>query len=232
MGRLLVCSLPGRQLINLADAHQPRDQAAGCPAADEAVHAGAQADADGIAGDAAVDDVKDGVVQAAQRAALEAADARAGNGGAGLRDKVAAVDVARAVWPHERLLRVPGGVGALAERGVARGHEAGKVKGAELHVGDGDIERAELGGQDLGEGGERGADGGLGSVEGRVDGGDDGGREDEDLGRLPLVADGLQARREQWEEGLDRENRLQEVGVEEVGEAGGRDGGDGRGLVV
>lgn len=91
-------------------------------------------------------------MKSAQRAALEASDAGSGNGRASLRDKVAAVDVSRAVRPDERLLRVAGRVRALAQRSIASGHEACKVKCTELHVGDGDIERSEFGGKDLGEG--------------------------------------------------------------------------------
>jgi hypothetical protein len=97
---------------------------------------------------------------------------------------------------------------------------------------DGDIEWSKLCGKDFGEGGKSGADDSFGSVERRVDGGDDGGREDENLRRGPALADGVEARCEEWEERLDGEDRLEEVGVEKVGEAGWRDCGDRRGLVV
>lgn len=69
-------------------------------------------------------------------------------------------------------------------------------------------------------------------MEGGVDGRDDARGQDEDLGRRPLLADGLQTRGEERQERLDGEDRLQEVRVEEVGEARGRNGGDGRRLVV
>lgn len=196
--------LPRGQLVHAADAHHPRDQTARHPAADEAVDVGAEADAHGAAGDGAVDHVEDGVVQVAQVAALEPADAAGRDGGGALDHEVTAVGVARVVGPHEGLGGFDvdargaavhegplGGVGALG------GLEAGEVEGAELDVGDGDAEGSQLGGQDLGEGGEGGGDGGLGGVEGRVDGGDDGRGEDQDLGRGPLLARGAQAAREE-----------------------------------
>jgi hypothetical protein len=37
---------------------------------------------------------------------------------------------------------------------------------------------------------------------------------------------------EEWQEGLDCEDRLEEMRIEEVGKARGRNGGDWRGLVV
>lgn len=56
-------------------------------------------------------------------------------------------------------------------------------------------------------------------MERRVDGGDNGGSEDEDLGWDPALADGVETRCEEREEGLDGEDGLEEVGIEEVGEA-------------
>ncbi|TFB02511.1 hypothetical protein CCMA1212_005047 [Trichoderma ghanense] len=175
------------------------------------MYAGAEADADRVGLDGAVDDVEDGGVEVAEGAALEAADAGAGDGRRRLGDKVAAVDVPGAVGPDQRVLGVSGvGDEALGRRAGADLHEAGEVKGAELHVGHGDVERAQLGRQDLGEGRQRGADGGLGGVEGRVDGRDDGRGEDEDLGRDPFLADGVEPGREQRQEGLDGEDGLQQ----------------------
>ena len=218
LGALVRARLPGGQLVYLADAHHPRDEAPRGPPADEAVDAGAEADADSVGLDGAVDDIKNGGVEVAEGAALEAADAGAGDGRRRLGDKVASVDVPGAVGPDQRVLGVAGvGNQALGRRAGADGHEAGEVKGAELHVGHGDVERAQFGRQDLGEGRQGGADGGLGGVEGRVDGGDDGRGEDEDLGRDPFLADGVEPRREQREEGLDGEDGLQQVRVEEVG---------------
>jgi len=89
-----------------------------------------------------------------------------------------------------------------------------------------------------------------------VDRGDDGGREDENLGRpysrfvanfvavvttaVTVITFVTSMRRlwggkpggEEWQEGLDCEDRLEQVRIEEVGKARGRDGGDWRGLVV
>lgn len=99
-------------------------------------------------------------------------------------------------------------------------------------MGDGDGERSELGSQDLGKCRECRADGRLGGVERRVDRRDDGGCEDHDFWRVPLLADGGETGREEGEEGLDGEDRVEKVSIEEVGKARRRDGGDGRGLVV
>ncbi len=121
----------------------------------------------------------------------------------------------------------------LQQARVGRGREAREIKRAELHLRHGDAERPQLRREDVGEGREGGADGRFGGVEWGVDGGDDGGREDEDLGaRRLLVHGGAEAGGEEGEEGLDGEDRLEEVGVEEVGEARGRDGGNRGGLVV
>lgn len=49
---------------------------------------------------------------------------------------------------------------------------------------------------------------------------------------MPLLADGGETGREEGEEGLDGEDRVEKVSIEEVGKARRRDGGDGRGLVV
>lgn len=65
-----------------------------------------------------------------------------------------------------------------------------------------------------------------------VDRRDDGRRKHQDLGWYPFLAYGLKSGRKQWQERLDRENRLQEMCVEEIGEAGRRDGCNRRGLVV
>lgn len=51
-----------------------------------------------------------------------------------------------------------------------------------------------------------------------VDGGDNGGSEDEDFGWDLVFVDGVEMRCEEWEEGLDGEDGLEEVGIEEVGE--------------
>ena len=69
-------------------------------------------------------------------------------------------------------------------------------------------------------------------MEWRIDGGYNRRCEDEDLWRDPLFADGLQSRGQERKKGLHREDGLEEVGIEEVGEAGRRYGRDGRGLVM
>lgn len=115
---------------------------------------------------------------------------------------------------------------------ASSGHKAGKVKGAELHVGNGDIKRSKFGSENLGKSRKGRADSRLGGMEGRVNGRDDGRRKHKDLGRDPFLPDGVQARGEEGQEGLDCEDRLEEVGVEEIGEAGRGDSGDGRSLVV
>lgn len=130
-------------------------------------------------------------MEVSEGAALETSDAGSGNGRRGLGNKVASVDVSSTVGPDQRVLGVScAGHQALGWRAGADGHEAGEVEGAELHVGHGDVERSQFGRQDLGEGRQSGADGSFGGVEGRVDGRDDGGGENEDLGRDPFLSDG------------------------------------------
>lgn len=191
LGALVGARLPGGQLVDLADAHHPRDNASRGPSANKPIDAGAEADADGVRLDGAVDDVEDSGVEVSEGAALETSDAGSGDGRRGLGDKVASVDVSSTVGPDQRVLGVScAGHQALGRGAGADGHEAGEVKGAELHVGHGNVERSKFGRQDLGEGGQGGADGSFGGVKGRVDGRNDGWGEDEDLGRDPFLSDG------------------------------------------
>lgn len=217
--------LPRRELIHTPHAHNPPDERTWHELAHEPVQVRAEADPHNAAAVGAIDDVENGGVQITQRGTSHPADParRDGRGRGG--DEVAPVGLAGRIGPRERLGRRAQQTGLGGPRG-----EAGEVKGAQLEVGHGDAEGPQLGGEDVGEGREGRAHGGLGSVEGRVDGRDDGWGEDEHARRGPVG--GGQPRREQGQEGLDGQDRFEEVRVEEVGEARGRDGGDGRGLVA
>jgi hypothetical protein len=69
-------------------------------------------------------------------------------------------------------------------------------------------------------------------VEWGVYGGDDGWSEDEDLGRNPFLPCRIQAGREKGEEGLNSYDRVQKMGVEDIGEPAWWDSSDRRGLIV
>lgn len=215
-------------MVNLSDTHHPGHETSGSPSPHEAVHASSEANADGCGGDGAVDDIKDGVVQVSQRAALEPTNTTTGDCGTGLGNKVSTINVPRTVWPNKGVLWVASDHGSS----LSGGYEAREVKGTQLHVGDGNVKRPKLCGQNLSKGGESRANGGFGSVEGRVNGRNDGWREDKNLGRDPFLPNRLKSRRQKRQEGLDCEDRLEKMRVEEVGEAGRWDSGNGRSLIV
>ena len=158
-----------------------------------------------------------------KRAALESADTSPRNSGVGLGHKVAAVRVPGAIRPQQRLLWVS----SIHRQRLPGWDKAGEVECAQLQMRHWDVEGPQLSSQHICESRQGRAYSSLRRVEWRVDRRDDGRSEDEDLWRDPFLADGLEARGEQRKECLDRNNGLQQVGVKEVGESGGRDRGDG-----
>lgn len=132
-------------------------------------------------------------MEATQRASLQPTDASSRNGRASLSDKVTCIDMSCTFWPDQRFLRISSTEQSLLGHTHSCRYKAGEIKGAELHVGDGNIEWSKFGSQDLSEGRKCGANSRLGSVKRWVNGRDDRWREDEDLWRDPFLAYRLQA---------------------------------------
>jgi len=134
-------------------------------------------------------------------------------------DEVLAVSFARTVRPGACL-------GRVAREGckLVLWMQGGGVEGSQLEMRDWDAEGPQLGRERCGEGGEGSRDGGLGGVEGRVQGWDNGGCEQENFGRWWLgvwvmVMVGWR-RGEERQKGLGKEDGVEKACVEEVGDVG------------